>query len=262
MKTEGGQASNKSGSHGKYPRLLVIIPAWNEAETIGAVLDELRTEVPEADVLVVSDGSTDQTVAVAESRGVAVLELPLNLGVGAAMRTGYLYAHRNDYDWAVQLDADGQHDPKDIPLLLQEAQDEDADLVIGARFAGKGDYAAKGPRKWAMSVMSKVLSPVVRTKLTDTTSGFKLNSRKAIALFSRDYPAEYLGDTVGALTIGARQGLRIRQVPVEMRQRAGGDPSHGALKSTRFLLRAWFALAIALTESPHREKGGHHSESD
>lgn len=155
MKTEGGQASNKSGSHGKYPRLLVIIPAWNEAETIGAVLDELRTEVPEADVLVVSDGSTDQTVAVAESRGVAVLELPLNLGVGAAMRTGYLYAHRNDYDWAVQLDADGQHDPKDIPLLLQEAQDEDADLVIGARFAGKGDYAAKGPRKWAMSVKAE-----------------------------------------------------------------------------------------------------------
>lgn len=254
--------SNESGSSSKHPSLLVIIPAWNEAETIGRVLDELRAEVPQADVLVVSDGSTDETVAVADSRGVAVLELPLNLGVGAAMRAGYLYAHRNDYDWAVQLDADGQHDPKDIPRLLQKAQDEKADLVIGARFAGKGSYTARGPRKWAMTVMSKVLSPVARTKLTDTTSGFKLNSRNAIALFSRDYPAEYLGDTIGALTIGARQGLLIRQVPVEMRERAGGDPSHGALKSTRFLLRAWFALAIALTERPRRDKGGHRSESD
>lgn len=122
--------------------------------------------------------------------------------------------------------------------------------MIGARFAGTGSYQTKGPRRWAMSLLSAVLSPVTKAKLTDTTSGFKLNSKKAIELFSVDYPAEYLGDTIGALTIAARRRLKIIQVPVEMRPRAGGEPSHGALKSTRFLLRAWFALAIALTQRP------------
>ena len=231
-------------------RLLVVIPAWTEASVIGDVLTELRTAVPWADVVVVSDGSVDDTAKIARDGGVKVLELPLNLGVGAAMRTGYLYARRNGYDWALQLYADGQHDPADIPRLLDAARAADADIVIGARFAGTGSYQTKGPRRWAMSLLSAVLSPVTKAKLTDTTSGFKLNSKKAIELFSVDYPAEYLGDTIGALTIAARRRLKIIQVPVEMRPRAGGEPSHGALKSTRFLLRAWFALAIALTQRP------------
>ncbi len=236
-------------------RLLVIIPAWNEGEVIGDVLDELARVAPDADVLVVSDGSTDDTARQALSRGVKVLELPLNLGVGGAMRAGYLYAKRNGYAWAAQLDADGQHDPQDLQSLLDHARATKSDMVIGARFAGKGQYKVRGPRKWAMGLMSSVLSPVAGTKLTDTTSGFKMNSRRAIELFSSEYPAEYLGDTIGALTVGAREGLKIDQVPVEMRPRLGGEPSHGPLKSTRFLMRAWFALSIALTRRPSRRKG-------
>lgn len=235
-----------------HERLLVVIPAWNEGSVIGGVLEELRSEMPEADVVVVSDGSTDDTAQQARARGVTVIELPLNLGVGGAMRAGFLYARRNDYDWAVQLDADGQHDPADLRNLLQTARETGADVVIGARFAGKGNYRAKGPRRWAMALMSAVLSPVIGTKLTDTTSGFKLNSRRAIDVFSSEYPAEYLGDTVGALTVAAREGLKVRQVPVEMRPRLGGEPSHGALQSTRFLLRAWFSLGVALTRRPQR----------
>ena len=235
--------------------LLVIVPAWNEGAVIGGVLEELRSTVPHADVVVVSDGSVDNTVDAARDKGADVLELPLNLGVGAAMRTGSLYAERNGYTWAVQLDADGQHDPADIPRLLDAAKEADADIVIGARFAGAGSYKAKGPRRWAMGLLSAVLSPVTKAKLTDTTSGFKLTSAKAIRLFSVDYPAEYLGDTVGALTIAARRRLKIIQIPVEMRPRAGGEPSHGALKSTRFLFRAWFALAIALTQRPLSVEG-------
>lgn len=231
-------------------KVLVIIPAWNEATVIGEVLDELAATVPNLDVIVVSDGSTDDTAEQARSRGATVLELPVNLGVGGAMRAGYLYAKRNGYDWAVQLDADGQHDPADLTALLEAGRRERADVIIGARFAGKGDYHVRGPRKWAMNLMSLVLSPVVGTKLTDTTSGFKLNSRRAIDVFAADYPAEYLGDTVGALTVAARKNLAIAQVPVEMRARLGGEPSHGPLRSTRFLLRAWFALAIALTRRP------------
>lgn len=249
-----------SGETATDENLLVVIPAWNEGDVIGSVLDELHAVLPDLDVVVVSDGSTDNTVDVARERGVQVLELPLNLGVGAAMRAGYLYAHRQGYDWAVQLDADGQHDPADIPRMLGVARKETADIVIGARFAGAGSYEAKGPRKWAMSLLSVVLSPVTKAKLTDTTSGFKLNSRAAIELFSVDYPAEYLGDTVGALTIAARRRLKITQIPVEMRPRAGGEPSHGALRSTRFLLRAWFALGIALTQRPLNVKGTYSNE--
>lgn len=235
-------------------RLLVIIPAWNEGAVIGDVLDELRAVAPDVDVLVVSDGSTDETVSEARRRGVGVLDLPLNLGVGGAMRAGYLYAKRNNYDWALQLDADGQHDPADIARLLEQAQESGSDVVIGARFAGRGNYEAKGPRKWAMTLMSKILSPFVGAKLTDTTSGFKLSSRDAIEVFASEYPAEYLGDTIGALALASREGLTLSQVPVEMRARRGGEPSHGALKSTQFLLRAWFALAIALTRRPARKR--------
>ncbi|MDC4232647.1 glycosyltransferase family 2 protein [Actinomyces sp. B33] len=230
------------------PRVLVIIPAWNEEEVLAGVLREVLTSVQGvADVLVVSDGSTDRTARIARDAGVAVLDLPLNLGVGGAMRAGYLYAARHDYDYAVQLDADGQHDPAEIPALLDRSRSEGADLVIGARFAGKGDYSVRGPRHWAMKVLSVILSRVCGTRLTDTTSGFKLCTRRAIGLFSRDYPAEYLGDTIEALVLASRRGLVIRQEPVEMRPRAGGEPSHDPLKAAVFLIRAFLALGVALS---------------
>ncbi|MBB6334274.1 glycosyltransferase [Schaalia hyovaginalis] len=230
------------------PRLLVIIPAWNEQAVIGPVLGEVLSSVSGfADVLVVSDGSTDATARIAREAGVEVLDLPLNLGVGGAMRAGYLYAFRNGYDYAVQLDADGQHDPAEIPTLLERARQEVADLVVGARFAGKGDYSVRGPRMWAMKLLSVILSKVCRTRLSDTTSGFKLSDRRAIALFSRDYPAEYLGDTIEALVLASRRGLVIRQVPVEMRPRAGGEPSHNPIEAAVFLFRAFLALGVALS---------------
>lgn len=229
-------------------RVLVIIPAWNEQAVIGPVLGEVLSSVSGfADVLVVSDGSTDATARIAREAGVEVLDLPLNLGVGGAMRAGYLYAFRNGYDYAVQLDADGQHDPAEIPALLERARAEAADLVVGARFAGKGDYSVRGPRMWAMKLLSVILSKVCATRLSDTTSGFKLSDRRAIALFSREYPAEYLGDTIEALVLASRRGLVIRQVPVEMRPRAGGEPSHNPIEAAVFLFRAFLALGVALS---------------
>lgn len=229
-------------------RVLVIIPAWNEQAVIGPVLGEVLSSVSGfADVLVVSDGSTDATARIAREAGVEVLDLPLNLGVGGAMRAGYLYAFRNGYDYAVQLDADGQHDPAEIPALLERARQEAADLVVGARFAGKGDYSVRGPRMWAMKLLSVILSKVCATRLSDTTSGFKLSDRRAIALFSREYPAEYLGDTIEALVLASRRGLVIRQVPVEMRPRAGGEPSHNPIEAAVFLFRAFLALGVALS---------------
>lgn len=241
---------------GLWSRVLVIVPAWNEEAVVGSVISDIQRSIPGVDVLVVSDGSTDSTVEVARDHGARVLDLPLNLGVGGAMRAGYLFARRHDYQWAVQLDADGQHNPEDVPSLLRTALSDGADVVIGARFAGKGDYSVRGPRKWAMSLLSLVISHVTGTHLTDTTSGFKMASRRAIELYSREYPAEYLGDTVEALVISARSGLVVRQVPVAMRARAGGEPSHSPWKSAIFLVRALFALMIALTgRSRVRQEG-------
>jgi glycosyltransferase involved in cell wall biosynthesis len=228
--------------------LLVIVPAWNEEVTLPGVIAETRVALPDADILVVNDCSSDRTSELAHESGVAVLDLPINLGVGGAMRAGYKYADRHGYDFSCQLDADGQHDPAEIPALLARAEEAgEADIVIGARFAGKGDYSAKGPRGWSMRLLAAVLSKVTRTRLTDTTSGFKLCRRSAIRVFSADYPSEYLGDTVEALIIASRAGLRVAQVPVAMRPRAGGIPSHGALKSAVFLGRAFLALIIGLS---------------
>jgi len=229
------------------PSLLVIVPAWNEEQTVGAVIAELNAVVPHADVLVVNDGSTDRTTEVARRAGALVLELPVNLGVGGAMRAGYKYAFRHGYDRTVQHDADGQHDPAAIAALMATMDDEQADVVIGARFAGVGSYTVRGPRQWSMKVLSSVLSRVCGTRLTDTTSGFKACNAAAIQLFASNYPAEYLGDTVESLVIAARAGLRIRQVGVEMRVRAGGRPSHSPIKAGIFLVRAVLALVIALS---------------
>lgn len=240
-------------------RLLVIVPAWNEREALPGVLAELAAALPHADVLVVNDGSTDGTADVARASGTAqVLDLPLNLGVGGAMRAGYRYAAREGYDAAVQVDADGQHDPADVARVVAALGADDADVVIGARFAGVGSYSVRGPRKWAMSVLSGVLSRVAGTRLTDTTSGFRASNRRAILLFANEYPAEYLGDTVESLVIACRSGLTVRQIGVEMRPRAGGTPSHNPAKAAIFLGRAVVALVIALSRPLGQVPAGVH----
>ncbi|MCC2308737.1 glycosyltransferase family 2 protein [Cellulomonas chengniuliangii] len=227
-------------------RLLAIIPAWNEQETVADVVAEIRSAMTNVDVLVVDDGSTDRTATVAREAGATVLTLPINLGVGGAMRAGYKYALRSGYSRTVQIDADGQHDPQEIHRLLT-LLDNGADIAIGARFAGVGDYVARGPRRWSMRVLSSVLSRVARTHLTDTTSGFKACNARAVRLFAANYPAEYLGDTIESLVIASRAGLVVRQDGVKMRPRAGGQPSHSPVKAAIFLGRAVLALVIALS---------------
>lgn len=211
------------------------------------MLDELHATLPDADFLVVNDGSTDRTAKVAHRGRTMVLDLPLNLGVGGAMRAGYKFAARKGYETAVQVDADGQHDPADVARVVGALSHEGADVVIGARFAGEGTYTVRGPRRWAMKLLSASLSRLTGTRLTDTTSGFKASGRRAIELFAADYPAEYLGDTIESLVIASRAGLVVRQVGVTMRPRAGGTPSHNPAKAALFLGRAVLALLIALS---------------
>lgn len=225
-------------------RLLVVMPARNESASVAAVIREVREVVPTADVLVVDDASTDRTAQIAETAGARVARLPIHLGVGGAMRLGYRYARDEDYDVVVQVDADGQHDPRYLPRLLTAL--DQADLVIGARFAGEGDYRVAGPRRWAMRALSAVLSPMAGTRLSDTTSGFRAANRAVIGLFADWYPAEYLGDTVEALTYVARRGHRIVQVPVGMRPRSGGTPSQSSTRALLYLGRTVAVLILAL----------------
>lgn len=225
-------------------RVLIIIPAWNEAESIADVIAEVRGELPAYDILVVNDGSTDDTERVALASGAKVVSLPYNLGVGGAMRLGYRYADENDYDVAIQLDADGQHDPRYVPQLI--AGLGEAHLVLGARFAGVGDYQVRGPRRWAMTLLSRVLSRMAKTRLDDTTSGFRACDREIIKMFAQWYPVEYLGDTVETLVRVIRLGHPVAQVPVAMRQRTAGTPSNSPIKAAVYLGRAMITLLLAI----------------
>lgn len=223
-------------------RTLVAIPAWNEEGSIGAVIAKVREHRPDADVLVVSDGSTDRTAEVARSAGATVVVLPFNVGVGGAMRTAFLHASRHGYGALVQVDADGQHEPAELDALLDHL--DEVDIVIGNRFYPGSTYVVKGPRAWAMKLLSWSLSRMARSPITDTTSGFRSAGPRAIALFAVEYPAEYLGDTVGSLSIAIRRGLTVGQVPVTMYYREIGRPSKNAIWSALYLGRAMLALFV------------------
>ncbi len=239
--------SDKSG------RVLVIVPAWNEEANVGITVREILAADEGYDVVVVDDGSTDRTADIARAAGASVLMLPFNLGVGGAMKTGFTYARRLGYDRAIQVDADGQHNPADIAGVL--AGLSRADISIGARFAEVGDYSVRGPRRWAMVFLASVVSRVADARLTDVTSGFRAANARAIAQYVRYYPAEYLGDTIDSLVAAAHAGLRVTQVPVAMRPRAHGRPSQGPIGSTIYLFRSVFALGLALMRGRRWEAG-------
>lgn len=224
---------------------LIIMPAWNEEESIGHTIRELQATMPGYDLLVIDDGSTDATAEIARAAGANVLQLPYNMGVGGARRAGYKYARRLDYDRTIQIDADGQHDPRDIERVLNGL--ETADISIGARFADRGSYQAGGPRKWAMNLLAFLFSRVARTRLTDVTSGFRATNRVATEQFCNYFPAEYLGDTIDSLAMALRGGLTVVQVPVEMRPRMGGTPSNNPWKSAVYLVRSLFSFALSMT---------------
>ncbi len=235
-------------------RELVAIPAWNEEGSIADVIAKVKEHRPQAGILVVNDGSTDDTANVAAKAGAKVVSLPFNVGVGGAMRTAFLYAQRNGYQALVQVDADGQHDPADLDRVLDGLIE--ADVVVGTRFHPDSQYYVGGPRRWAMVLLSKTLSRMNRGTISDPTSGFRSAGPRAIALFAVDYPADYLGDTVGSLAIAIRRGLVIHETPVTMYFRQVGKPSKNALWSALYLGRA--SLAIIATSL----KGGYVPKAD
>lgn len=231
-----------------FRRILIAIPAWNEVQSIGGVIERIRKHRPDVDILVVNDGSTDATSEVAAAAGATVVNLPFNVGVGGAMRTAFLYAQREGYECVVQVDADGQHEPAELDRLIEGLHH--CDIVVGTRFHPNSTYHVKGPRRWAMRLLSRTLSRMAKTPITDPTSGFRSAGTRAIQLFSGNYPAEYLGDTVGSLAIAIRTGLKIEEVPVTMYFREYGRPSKNALWSALYLGRASLAIVVNSLKRP------------
>jgi len=233
-------------------RTLVAIPAWNESGSIVAVIAKVREHRPDADILVVNDGSTDDTAQLAKTAGATVVTLPFNVGVGGAMRTAFLYAKREGYEAMVQVDADGQHDPADLDRVIDGLGE--ADVVVGTRFHADSMYFVGGPRRWAMVLLSKSLTRMNRGTISDPTSGFRSAGPRAIDLFAVEYPADYLGDTVGSLAIAIRNGLVIRETPVTMYFRQAGRPSKNALWSALYLGRATLAIIATTTRARRTPK--------
>ena len=227
-------------------RHLAVVPALNEAATIHHVLERLREGAPSFDVLVIDDGSTDDTGDVARSLGASVLRHPFNLGIGGAVQSGFLYALENDYDFMVQVDGDGQHDPSEIAKLQAEMATHDVDVVCGSRFLSDDHrYPAPISRRTGIHIFSFVLSRLVEGRVSDPTSGFRLYNRRAIDLFAHDYPHDY--PEVEAVLMLHHHRLRMRETPVRMFERGGGASSlQGSGKSAYYMIKVMLALFVGL----------------
>lgn len=227
------------------PRRIAIVPARNEEGAIAGVVAGIRSFDPLLDVVVVDDGSTDRTAALAAAEGAAVVRLPYNLGIGGAVQTGFKYALEHGYDVAVRLDGDGQHDPQQIPRLLAPLERGDADLVVGSRFAdGGGDYRPPFARRAGIRWFAQLVSLLTRQKLTDTTSGFQAVNARAIRLFAADYPHDY--PEVEAAVMVVRHKLRLLEVPASMRGRETGASSITALRSFYYAIKVTLALLVGV----------------
>jgi glycosyltransferase involved in cell wall biosynthesis len=224
-------------------RVLIVMPALNEERSVGDVV--AATRGLDYDVCVVDDGSTDATAARARAAGATVLQVPLNLGVGGALRCGFRWALAHGYDTAVQLDADGQHDPRDVARLLDAMREHDAELVIGSRFVdGSGAYDVRGARRFAMNLLARRAARITGTTVIDSTSGFRAIRRPLLDQFAADYPVEYLGDTVEALIEAGRAGAKIVEHPISASPRMHGNGSAGVLASSWYVARVLLATEL------------------
>jgi glycosyltransferase involved in cell wall biosynthesis len=225
------------------PPLIVLVPAFQEAERVGDVIRRMSAIGEAYEVVVVDDGSADDTSGVARAAGATVLRHPFNLGYGAALQTGYKYALGRDASTVVQMDADGQHDPADVPRLLAAMREEGADLVIGSRFAAESGYHMGRIRTLGRQVFQRIARASGLT-VTDPTSGFQAISRPVIELYARDFfPSDY--PDVDVLLTAHRRGLRVAEIPVEMAASPRRSTMHGGLRSLYYVYKMLLSLFAA-----------------
>lgn len=234
-------------------KILAILPAWNEAAVLAEVIEELTRKAPDVDILVVNDGSTDQTEAVARKGGrVRVVSLPFNLGIGGAVQTGFMYAARRAYDLAIQIDADGQHPPDQIPALLAPLLAGQTDVVIGSRYLGPREKGSTAMRRAGTRILSVLASLTLRQAITDSTSGFRAYNRNAIEFLAAQYPLDY--PEPEAVVLLGRNGFRILEVPTALRARSGGRSSITRLRSIYYMVKVSLAMLIEAFRTPIKER--------
>lgn len=225
-------------------RCVAVVPAHNEEGSIGRVVREIRAVDPAVDVVVIDDASADATAAEAEAAGARVVRLPYNLGIGGAVQTGFRYALESGFDLAVRLDGDGQHDASQLAGLVEPLLADEADIVVGSRFAAPSGYRPPIGRRIGIVVFAHVVSLLVGRRVTDTTSGFQALNRRAIALFAADYPHDY--PEVEATVMVFKHRLRLLEVPVTMREREAGASSITALGSVYYAVKVLLAVLVGV----------------
>jgi glycosyltransferase involved in cell wall biosynthesis len=229
-------------------KILVIIPAYNEEGSVGKVVEEVKTYLPQIDALVVNDGSSDLTSEIAQSKGAIVLDLPFNLGIGGAMQAGYQYAYEKGYDIAIQVDADGQHDPKEIVKLLKALEEKKMDVAMGSRFLGHSEFKSSLMRRIGIFIFSRVISMIVGQRITDPTSGFRAANRRAIHLFALEYPQDYPEPEVVILLHQCH--LKMGEVPVGMSERVSGESSITKIRSVYYMAKVLLAIFVDCFKKP------------
>jgi len=233
---------SKSEKRDREPRVLIIIPAFNEAASLPQLVPRIRELCPRYDTAIINDASTDDTLRVAHALPARVISLPCNLGIGGAMQTGFCIARDESYDIAVQVDGDGQHPADQLHLLIQGLQQSGCDIVIGSRFLNGGEFQSTVARRLGIRIFSLWLSAICHTRITDATSGFRALNRRAIELFSRSYAEDY--PEVEAIVVAHRAGLRICEVPVAMSARVQGVSSIGGLRSVGYMVKVSLAILM------------------
>ena len=234
-------------------RILVILPAYNEELNIARAVRDIRALLPQADVLVMNDGSADDTAAAAQASGAQVLELPYNIGIGAAVQAGFQYAAAKDYDIVLRNDGDGQHAPENNLDLLAGLEAHAVDVVIGSRFISpQGDYGTPALRRLGSGILARLLSAIIGQRVTDPTSGCSAYNRRAIQLLARFYPHDY--PEPEAIVILHRSGLRQLEIPAKMIARRHGQSSITPPRSVYYMIKVSLAIAInLLRRKPHAQ---------
>lgn len=233
-------------------RVLVIIPAFNEEENILKTVTGLKEKCPDYDYVVINDCSTDSTLKLLDEEKINHLSLPVNLGIGGCVQTGYKYALENGYDIAVQMDGDGQHNPEYIPALISPIEKKEADMTVGSRFIEKKGFQTSFMRRLGIKWISGVIKLCCGLKITDTTSGFRAANKDLIALFSNDYAKDY--PEPEAIVLASRHGYAVKEVPVVMNEREGGVSSIRAFKSVYYMIKVTIALFVVKLSVRKRRK--------